>query len=536
MLRRTTCTALFVASIARLSGSIYADVTEQKPTPEAQVKTLIAALDSDKPSDRESAQWGLEAVSFDDLPLLEQALEAGKLSPEQQTRLESVVAFQKPRVECFQARVKKEAPVARERIDMMVEAYKKNGHANPKWDAAVLAMFDERAKEITSLSVRAAQTAVAESAAQAKKALDAGCDDPDFLAAAGLIVIDGGVQGIDPYELFERARDNFQGDHVSPLAKTIALGRIIRARAGEKMTPPDRAKALNEFTGMIQCFKRFAATPAVNPQIVLDVASNVWETSTALRIDPVWMYKSIGPTLERLAPQDPTSLCIKGNYLIAWAYVARGRGYANTVTEQGWKDFGARIQLASDAFTAAYDADPLCAEAAEMMIEVEMFQDHDRSEMEKWYSRAMAISPHPVSVTTKKRYYLEPKWRGSAEAMVQFGHECVAADQGRSDLTLEPLRVHVELSETTADPDAYLSTAAVYADISAAAKLYLKRNPDEVWARCWIAKLACMNQDWKAADAHFKLLGGEIAGTAFKSKAEASRMAAKAARMVKKED
>src|SRR6185436_15731964 len=91
----------------------------------------------------------------------------------------------------------------------------------------------------------------------------------------------------------------------------------------------------------------------------------------------------------------------------------RGSGYADTVSEDGWKQFSAHLAQAAESFEKAWKLSPDDPEIAVSMIQVELGEGKDRARMELWFDRAMTLDRNNYDACDQKRNYLEPKWHGS---------------------------------------------------------------------------------------------------------------------------
>src|SRR5262249_52980489 len=63
-----------------------------------------------------------------------------------------------------------------------------------------------------------------------------------------------------------------------------------------------------------------------------------------------WVYNE----LNRVLPDSSVALTFKGKYHITWAWEARGGGWANTVTQDGWKLMRERLAVAQEALEKAW--------------------------------------------------------------------------------------------------------------------------------------------------------------------------------------
>ena len=137
-------------------------------------------------------------------------------------------------------------------------------------------------------------------------------------------------------------------------------------------------------------------------------------------------------------PQEALAFLIKGNFYIKHAWKARGKRYADKVTDEGWKLFFERLADAEKALERAWSLDPTIEQIALSMMTVELGQGKGRERMEMWFDRAMGLNSNSFSACSHKLYYLEPKWHGSPEAMLKFGQECANSTKwgGRVPLIL----------------------------------------------------------------------------------------------------
>jgi hypothetical protein len=81
-----------------------------------------------------------------------------------------------------------------------------------------------------------------------------------------------------------------------------------------------------------------------------------------------------------------------------------------------------------------------------------------------------------------KLNFLEPKWYGTPEEMIQFGRECVASDKWTGMVPLVLPNVHEAVSRYIEDPArrrAYWRQPEVWQDVQAGYEKYFKLNPAE---------------------------------------------------------
>jgi hypothetical protein len=140
--------------------------------------------------------------------------------------------------------------------------------------------------------------------------------------------------------------------------------------------------------------------------------------------DCIQTYSMIEATLFTNWPES-TSLLVKGGAYIDMAWNARGGGYAKTVTPEGWITFVKDLVIAEDALNRAWTLNTNDVRIANKMMTMELGQGQGRARMELWFRRAMKIDPNDFEACNAKLLYLDPKWHGSVQEMLNFGRECV---------------------------------------------------------------------------------------------------------------
>jgi hypothetical protein len=122
---------------------------------------------------------------------------------------------------------------------------------------------------------------------------------------------------------------------------------------------------------------------------------------------------------------------LQGEANIKMAWQARGTGYANRVTDEGWKGLEQHLKIADKALNKAWKLNPKDVRIPLAMLTVELGQGEGRDRMELWFNRAMELNPLCYDAAYAKLYYLEPKWHGSVEDMLIFGPMRRLVEMGR---------------------------------------------------------------------------------------------------------
>ncbi len=206
-------------------------------------------------------------------------------------------------------------------------------------------------------------------------------------------------------------------------------------------------------------------------------------------------YEALAAPLEKNFSGTPVPSAVKGAFYIDYAWEARGNGYANTVTADGWKLFGTRLETAAAALEKGWRMDPGDPFMPTKMLTVMVCESKRREEMEVWFVRAMKAYSNNWTACNTKLMYLEPKWGGSPEAMVEFGRECRTNEAWGWDVRLMIVDAHWAVSGYAKDRKLYLRQPEVWEEIHAAYEDYFRNNPDSVYRRNY-AWYAYTCEDW----------------------------------------
>jgi hypothetical protein len=214
----------------------------------------------------------------------------------------------------------------------------------------------------------------------------------------------------------------------------------------------------------------------------------------------------------RIAPS--LALQVQGKFNKDYAWDSRGNGWANSVTEQGWQLFEQRLAKAAASLEQSWKLDPTDSDTAVIMIDVELGQGQGRDRMELWFNRAMEANPDNYWACTEKLYYLQPKWYGTDEEMLKFGHECVAGGNWDAGIPYILVEAHHDVSHYDANgwqqaeqkgyfennPQAWDEIRSVYAEDR-------KHRPRSVYKELEFARMAEWTSHWSEANQMFDEVG-----------------------------
>lgn len=511
-MKGTLIPALFLACISRhaLAGGATAPGPAQQ-----QVDALIDKWVKPADVDRTVAAVALQTIPWQNFLYLEAETDRTDLSAEGRKWLADYVERERPR---YALRVRNQA-----RKDIYnhwnqqtaMEQFEKVGRHDPKWDAL--------AKDGLRNFV-ATQNNHAESYQLLGKAIAAGCDDP-FIA---YLYARDSEQFADRQTADIRLRDAAKRMAASQypasrkeLAAVRALEHYLKLevdkyRAGGAL-PADLKPSLNEMTpACLKGWHEMAAEPGVPEWPLQDIATRLLDLELWPEMDRIHFFEAVYPPLEKALPKSATPLLVKGKFYIKYAWDARGGGWADSVTAEGWRLFGERLAEARKALDAAWAIDPHNSEIAQEMLTVALGENWPRDRMEAWFDRAMAENPDNYQACSRKLYYLEPKWNGSVEQMMAFGHECLEGGNWTANIPFILLEAHRELAQYAGDT--YWSKPQVWADVRAIYEPLLKATGVNPYARSAYCYYACRAGKWDVARRQFDTLGDKALAKQFGGK------------------
>ncbi|OGV59416.1 MAG: hypothetical protein A2X45_22340 [Lentisphaerae bacterium GWF2_50_93] len=134
-------------------------------------------------------------------------------------------------------------------------------------------------------------------------------------------------------------------------------------------------------------------------------------------------------------PNSITPRVVLGYFMVDFAWHARGGGWANTVTEEGWNKFRDRLAEGKTALNEARtDIKTDCPGWHDAMLVIALGQGWDRKEYDKFFDNAVSIYPTYYSLYFKKAYHLQRKWYGRTDnewvAIAENAVEKTSKDEG----------------------------------------------------------------------------------------------------------
>lgn len=320
---------------------------------------------------------------------------------------------------------------------------------------------------------------------RAKELVAAGCDDPAFsLFRGGIDLARGRPQ--EALAAFRRLADVQRAGYPALYARYALLwSREAKAAidpATARLPQPDTA--LHEVTLAIARDTSFA-----------DGRQWIY-LRTFLPVNDALLAAAAEQFAKPDSGVDPwITAMVVGRDHVRRAGEARGTGFANTVTPQGWKGLGEHLAAAREQLTRAHELHPEWPEAASEMISVSLGEGSDEERL--WFDRAVAAQfDHEPSYDRMLLQTLLPRWGGSHEEMIEFGHACLASGRFDTNVPYYGYGAAVAVGAELAAVRDVMAIEGVYDDCVRVCRGYFPTAPTPEVARVWHARLAVVH--WAA--------------------------------------
>lgn len=122
-------------------------------------------------------------------------------------------------------------------------------------------------------------------------------------------------------------------------------------------------------------------------------------------------------------PDSVTPLIVLGEGYRYYGWGARGGGYANKVTDDGWRLFKERLAKAREYLEAAEKMPTKDPEAYCRLLEVALSQGWSRADCEVLFHKAVQIEPAYHDTYLTMAFFLLPRWGGKPGDAERFAEE-----------------------------------------------------------------------------------------------------------------
>jgi len=401
-------------------------------------------------------------------------------------------------------------------------AYERAGTRNPKWNDPMVALLDQVAN-LRGQSAIADSRKVRELVGQIQQL---GCTDPLFRYFV-LRYGDLKMRQEEVIPAFRSASQALRDSDYDALEKfwaTVRTATQLKAESGSNAPQEVVSLRRTAVDLLAAAFDNRDLPPA-------EVVSTSEEILIPLKSSPVEYraaWDKLVPLMTNHWPNSPQVLLTMGWGHLDRAWMARGSGYADSVTKDGWKAFASELNQAEKYLTNSWALGALNGTARQMM-RLELGQGEGRERMELWFDRAMELNPADYEACADKLWYLMPRWHGNHDEMLEFARHCVTHPRWKGQVPLALMRARELISYDVAKEDrpAYWRQKAVWSDVRNSFERFFELNPKNVSWRHNYAWFAWQSQDWDELNRQIPLLG-EINYSYFGGKEQFDRMLAEA--------
>lgn len=146
-------------------------------------------------------------------------------------------------------------------------------------------------------------------------------------------------------------------------------------------------------------------------------------------------HVSLLTRMEKAAKEPQFALAVlRARQHVRAGWRARGTRRASQVGEQAFDTFHTNLEAAKQIALRTYERWPQHPEGAALMLDAIGPTGVDKDELRRWLDNAVAAQiDHPDSYTTYL-HYQQPRWGGSAAALLKFGLECLATKRFDTDV------------------------------------------------------------------------------------------------------
>jgi uncharacterized protein DUF4034 len=127
------------------------------------------------------------------------------------------------------------------------------------------------------------------------------------------------------------------------------------------------------------------------------------------------------------APESITARVALAHAYLTYAFMARGNGFASTVTPNGWKLFESRTAEAKIVLNDARALSAKCPEWYLAMMGVGLRENWDKAQQAEIFRQAAEFEPEYFQFYVAYANYLQPKWDGAPGDSAKMAEE--AADR-----------------------------------------------------------------------------------------------------------
>lgn len=223
--------------------------------------------------------------------------------------------------------------------------------------------------------------------------------------------------------------------------------------------------------------------------------------------EDMWqLHERIHESWDRAKPNSITAYVAHADFWTGYAWHARGSGYANKVTKEGWRLFTDRLDRAKALLDKSANFEPKCPMWWRVYMQIALGQGWNWDEYERLFQEAKRFEPQFWSYDVAKATFLLPRWHGQSGDW-EYGLS-LEIDRPKG-LGLETYaRVVAEMSPYY--KNIFRESHASWPQVRAGFELMRQRYPDSLDIPSSYCRVACRAEDRVVARKLFDELGGRM--------------------------
>jgi hypothetical protein len=319
------------------------------------------------------------------------------------------------------------------RVRQYLEAYRKHGPHTAAWDSEA----DQLIESWIAANFGGPTNLPSPERLGDELAARSDCQDPIVLTVAASIAV----------ELREKTRrleravaacDNSPYPAYPKLYATVSLASELGSRSSRVRTLDQKA---------MEYFRQAFADGSLQPgdeEELAEILVNGWGHNFLGRNGP-----ALCQTVRDAKGYPWLALVLEGDCEITEAWRARGSGWSDSVSSQGWQGFSQHLARGRTVLTRAWKLHPDRPLAPARMIVVAM-GENGAAEMRTWFDRATRAQIDYPTAWSNFRWGLRPRWYGSYEALIALGIRAVDTKRFDTDV---PRKLFDCVSDVEADTE-----------------------------------------------------------------------------------
>ncbi len=214
---------------------------------------------------------------------------------------------------------------------------------------------------------------------------------------------------------------------------------------------------------------------------------------------------------DKAQPKSATAKIGRAQSLVSYAWEARGGGYANTVSADGWKLFAERLAQARKVL----DSDPALRDWPgyyQVMMTVALGQGWERADYDRLFAAAVKLAPDYETFYFRKNNFLQEKWHGtSAYEWHEFALEVAKATEAQFGQSFYTRVVWASIGANPANVARFRAAPVDWPKMRTGFDDLARQFPDSLWNKNAFAFYAWAAQDRPTARRLFAELAGRYA-------------------------